>query len=141
MSEYRVPQDVLSSRKIFGPLTFNGFLICCGSGLLSYMMSRLFVDAVWPVLVIIISSMTILFVFVKIRGMSFSQYILARLLYHLRPRKRVWIMNGLGFDVSKDYSTKEKKVDKNAAKKKAVAHKIALADNIDDVIEKVDSLK
>jgi len=142
--QYKIPQDLLKSEKIFGPLTLKGFGIVCGAGAFSFVISRLFNDQTWPFVVAPVAILTIFVVFVRIHKMSFSDYLVAKLLYILRPRKRVWIMHAAEIDATQDYKVDTNKADKKkqeARIKKARQHKVQLAHNVKDISHMVDGLR
>lgn len=140
MAEYKVPQDVLADRQIFGPLTFKGFACLCGSGAISFVVIRLFNDSIWPVPVFVINLLTVAFVFVRVKGMSFRQYLFAQFLFALRPVKRVWIMHAGEVDYTQDLRLVEEKDSSKDELKKTVEGKVTLAQNLDDITRQIDDI-
>ena len=140
MAEYKIPQDVLGAKKIFGPLTFKDFGIVCGAGALVFVLWNIFVPNIAVPLILVIVSLTILIVFVRPHGMRFSEYFLSRLIYHLRPRKRLWIMHAGEVDLTKEVKEAKKEIKEDRLKKVA-EHKIRLAHDVGGISKMVDELR
>lgn len=92
--QYKVPQNVQREDTIIGPITFRQLIILFAGGGLTYViytiLARNFYIEIWLGPVIIGSSLTLAFAFLKINEREFHIYILNLLLYTLTPKKRIW---------------------------------------------------
>ncbi|MDX9970916.1 MAG: PrgI family protein [Candidatus Gracilibacteria bacterium] len=116
--QYKVPQNVQREDTIIGPITFKQLIILFAGGGLTYViysiLARKFFIEIWLGPVIIGSSLTLAFAFLKINEREFHIYLLNLLAHTLTPKKRLW-RKGSGdtfiSPFSKIYVKKPKKVE------------------------------
>lgn len=93
--QFKVPQNVQREDTIVGPLTLKQLIISgVGGGVTYGVYTALSNTYTWPVWIgptLILASITILFAFVKVHELTFTQYILSGIAYLFLPRKRVWV--------------------------------------------------
>ncbi len=98
--QYKIPQDVQMEDKIVGPLTLKQLIILGAGGGLDY---AIYVQmakggdggvGTWIVPVAIIGLLTIAIAFVKLKGLTFLQYVLYTIEFYLKPHRRLWSQGG-----------------------------------------------
>lgn len=92
--QFKVPQNVQREDTIIGPITFKQLIILFGGGGLTYVIYSLLATKyfweiwLWPV--IIGTSLTLAFAFLKINERDFHVYLVNLLEHILIPKKRLW---------------------------------------------------
>ena len=93
--QFKVPQNVQREDTIVGPLTLKQLIMSgVGGGITYGVYTALSNTYTWPVWIgpkLIGASITILFAFVKVHELTFTQYLLSGVAYLFLPRKRVWV--------------------------------------------------
>lgn len=96
MAVYKVAQDVEADDKLIGPFSFRQFiylLIVAGSVALAWALSRIFIGlAILPLPIIVFFGALAL---PLRKDQPMEIYLAAVLSYHLKPRKRLWIPDGI----------------------------------------------
>lgn len=92
--QFRVPQDVLRSDKIVGPLTMRQLIIVLIGGGLDYslyiILSKQYLVEIWLIPVVFIGLITAAFAFFKYHDILFEKFALIFIEYKFKPRNRTW---------------------------------------------------
>lgn len=93
--QYKVPQDVQREDKIIGQFTLRQFLFLLGGAMVGYLMyaiTKSIVDSTQFSAVIGLTFLAVFaaFALVQVQGRPLPDYIVAFIVFSLRPRKRVW---------------------------------------------------
>lgn len=117
--QYKVPQDVQREDTIIGPLTLKQMTILGIGGGIAYALyvslAQLYFVEIWLPPVVIVSSLTLAFTFLKVHSLPFHVYLMNLIEYQLLPRKRIWVQ-GTGTP-SYDFAPEKKKDKKNNVSK------------------------
>lgn len=105
--QFLVPQDVQRADRILGPLTVRGFLTALGGGALAYVSYLVLDSSTWPIVSGLIIIITIAFIFVRVHDMSFSQFLIALVLYVFRPQRRLWVQHSGDLSLPLDFQLAE----------------------------------
>jgi len=118
--QYKIPQNVRIEDKIVGPLTLKQLISLGIGGGITYAiyvgMANEFVFIAWFIPTAISALITVLFTFVKIRGLSFIKWTLLMGEYLKNPKKRIFMMGAGDFH---DNLFKKKAEPKDKAKEDA----------------------
>ncbi len=88
--QYKVPQNIDQEDKILGPLTFVRLIYLLIGAALDLLAWVFFDTALFLLLAIPITVLTICFAFIDIQDQPFSRYFIAFLLYAVQPKERRW---------------------------------------------------
>lgn len=92
--QFKVPQDVLRSDKIVGPLTMRQLIIVAIGGGLDYslyiILSKQYLVEIWLVPVVLIGLITAAFAFFRYHDILFEKFALIFVEYKFKPRNRTW---------------------------------------------------
>lgn len=92
--QFKVPQDVLRSDKIVGPLTMRQLIIVAIGGGLDYslyiILSKQYLVEIWLIPVVLIGLITAAFAFFKYHDILFEKFFLIFIEYKFKPRNRTW---------------------------------------------------
>lgn len=86
----KVPLDIGIEDQIFGPLSFKQLIILLVGCGISYLAYKNLDDYTWPFIAIPTMVLTLFFVFVRINEMSFAQFLIAGLIFLIKPQMRIW---------------------------------------------------
>ena len=91
--QYKIPQNVRIEDKIVGPLTLKQLITSGVGGGITYaiyiVLARKYFVEIWLLPTAISAGLTLIFTFVKIRGLSFSKWMLLMVEYFKNPKKRI----------------------------------------------------
>lgn len=90
MQQFVVPQFIDVEDKIFGPITVRQFLILLIAGLLDFLAFKLADFALFIMLLILFSSLSLILAFVKVNGQTFHYFLLNLFQTSKKPSLRVW---------------------------------------------------
>lgn len=143
--QYKIPQNVRVEDKIVGPLTLKQLISLGIGGGITYAiyitMANEFIFLAWFIPVLITGGSTLMFTFVKIRGLSFTKWFLLMVEFFKNPKKRYFIMSSADFhldlfkphEVAKKTSKKAKegpsKIERDKARLKNIAEISKSLDN------------
>ncbi|PIQ78049.1 hypothetical protein COV82_02020 [Candidatus Peregrinibacteria bacterium CG11_big_fil_rev_8_21_14_0_20_46_8] len=92
--QFKIPQDVLRSDKIVGPLTLRQLIMVTAGGGTAYglysVLSKQYFVEIWIFPVGFITLLTLAFAFLKYKDIPFERALLLFLEYQLKPRQRTW---------------------------------------------------
>lgn len=115
--QYKIPQNVRIEDKIVGPLTLKQLISLGIGGGITYAiyigMAKDFIFIAWFIPTFLSGAITVLFTFVKIRGLSFTKWIFLMAEYLKNPKKRVFMMGAGDFH---EQIFKKKEVKKGQSK-------------------------
>lgn len=90
----KIPQDVQREDKIIGPFTLRQFLYLLAGGMSGYItysiIGSLISTGVGFIFGFLIFAFISAFAVIQIQGMPLPSYVMAFIMFNLRPRKRVW---------------------------------------------------
>lgn len=119
MAQYKVIQDIEAEDKLLGPLTLKGFIYAVIAVLCGFINFRLIVSGIGPLkwLLVLVFLLPMLLFGVLASPLGRNQptevWLLARIRFLLKPKKRVWSQTGLLHLVT---ITAPKKTEKNRTK-------------------------
>ncbi len=144
MATYKVLQDIEAEDKFIGPLTLKQFILAAITAIGMYLSIFALTKGVWlvGVLLLPVEIVTGFLAFPWGRDQPTETWLLAKLRYYLKPRKRIWDQTGIQELVK---ITAPKKIEQNLTNRLS-SHEVrsrlkALADTIDSrgwVIKNVD---
>lgn len=86
----KVPLDIGIEDQIIGPLSFRQLIMLLVGGGISYLAYKNLDEYTWPFIVVPTVVITLLFVFVKVNEMTFFQFLIAGIIYLIKPQTRIW---------------------------------------------------
>lgn len=96
--QYKIPQNVQIEDKIVGPLTLKQLIIAGAGGGVDYFiyvsLAKTHGAMVWLPPVAFFGILTASIAFVRLKGVSFTQYVLLTLEFYLKQRHRFWMQGG-----------------------------------------------
>ena len=102
MAVYKVIQDIESEDKLLGPLTLKGFIYAAIAGLLAFINFRLLISSNlgllrWPFILMFLLPMILFGVLASPLGREqpTEVWLLSRIQFLIRPRRRVWNQSGI----------------------------------------------
>ena len=97
MAQYKVLQDIEAEDKLLGPLSLRQFIYAAITIALGFVTFRLFISPVWFVGIVLLPP-TIFFALLAapLGGQQSSEiWLLAKIRFFLKPRKRIWDQSGV----------------------------------------------
>jgi len=148
MTQYKIPQNVQREDRIIGPLTLKQLITLMIGGGITYaiyisLANHYFIE-VWIVPVAITGILTLLFTFITIHNMPFSQFITYFIKYHLTPKKMVWIQGSdqpIVYSVFKEEKKVKKEIKETKEKRKSIKELSKILDTQTDDLEKKEVLE
>lgn len=97
MAQYTVIQDIEAEDKFVGPLTLKQFIFAAIAAVLLYICFLLFSKHLWPLTLVLLppAFMSIFLAWPFKRDQPTEIWLLARLRFALKPRRRIWDQTGL----------------------------------------------
>ncbi|MFT7184052.1 MAG: hypothetical protein ACI9QC_000378 [Oceanicoccus sp.] len=142
--QYKIPQNVRIEDKIVGPLTLKQLITAGIGGGITYaiyiVLARQYFVEIWLLPTAISGGLTLIFTFVKIRGLSFYKWILLMVEYFKNPKKRIFMMGAADFhdNLFKRPETNTKKAAEKEASSKAERDREQLK-NIAEITKTLDN--
>ncbi len=134
--QYKVPQNVQREDTIVGPLTFRQLIILFAGGGTTYAiysaLATKYYWEVWLTPVIIGTSFTLAFAFLKINEREFHIYLLNLIQHLLVPKKRKWSKGAGETFISPFSKIYVKKIEEEKIEKKEIP-------DIDKIVKLLDS--
>lgn len=138
MAVYKVIQDVEAEDKLLGPLTLKSFVYAGVAAVLGFIIFRLLISGIGPIkylIIIILSAPLILFAVLASplgKDQPTEVWLLSRVRFLLKPRKRVWNQSGIVHPVSVTAPKKpQQNLTKDFSQAEVQSRLKALADTID----------
>ena len=117
--QFKVPQNIDLEDKIVGPLTLIQFLYLLAGGVIDYLLFlSLKGSYIFWVLAVPVSILALALAFLKIQDQPLSYFIKAGLIYLQRPKKRLWLRQGLQMPIIKAGPQKQEKEEIIAPKRR-----------------------
>ncbi len=115
MAQYKVLQDIEAEDKLLGPLSLRQFIYAAITIALGFVAFRLFISSAWPLGIIFVPpAMFFGLLAAPVGGQQSSEiWLLAKIRFFLKPRKRIWDQSGVEELVT---ITAPKKVEKQLTK-------------------------
>lgn len=97
MAQYKVIQDIEAEDKLLGPLSLRQFIYAAITIALGFVAFQIFMSAVWPVGFIFVLPMIFFGLLAAPIGAQQSSeiWLLAKIRFFLKPRRRIWDQTGL----------------------------------------------
>jgi hypothetical protein len=97
MAQYTVIQDIEAEDKFVGPLTLKQFIFAAGATVLLYLSFLLVTKHLWPLTIFLIppALMALFLAWPWGRDQPTEIWLLAKLRFALKPRRRIWDQGGL----------------------------------------------
>lgn len=134
MATYKVIQDIEAEDKLFGPLTLKQFIFACLAILFGYLGFWSLINELW-ILVVFFALPTIFFAILAFpysKDQPTEVWLIAKLRFFFRPRKRIWDQDGIKEFVTITVPKQEEKHYTDGLSNAEVKSRLrALADTID----------
>lgn len=117
--QYKVPQKIDLEDKIIGPLTLVQFMYLMAGGMIFYIAMNIS-TATLILIGLPVAVLALALAFLKIQDQPFSRFLLAMIMYVVRPKERFWQKDLAREQFSSEVSTfkkEEKKEEKFEARK------------------------
>lgn len=88
--QFKVPQNIDLEDKIVGPLTLIQFVYLMAGGIIIYISFNVFSAGIFWLIAIPTALLSLSLAFLKIQDQPFSHFLLAAVLFFVRPAKRIW---------------------------------------------------
>jgi hypothetical protein len=97
LAQYKVIQDIEAEDKLLGPLSLRQFIYAAITVALGFVAFRIFMTAIWPLGFIFVPPMVFFGLLAAPFGAQQSSeiWLLAKIRFFLKPRRRIWDQTGL----------------------------------------------
>jgi hypothetical protein len=97
MAQYKVLQDIEAEDKLLGPLSLRQFIYAAITIAMGFVAFRIFMTAIWPLGFIFVPPMIFFGLLAAPFGAQQSSeiWLLAKIRFFLKPRRRIWDQTGL----------------------------------------------